>query len=343
MLSSKSGTLDSIANSDNESVVKRAMKIKNKRIFITGGAGFIGTHLVNRLIENNEVIVYDTLERNALKNTGLLEHPNLKLVKGDVLDASKLSNAISGSNIVVHLAAVAGVDNVIRNPVKTMSVNLVGTYNVLQACADSNKLERFVYASTSEVFGGRAYNVDESHETSQGSVGEARWTYAVSKLAGEHLCHSYYKKFGMPGIIVRPFNVYGPGQVGTGAIHAFVIRAVKNQDLIIYGDGSQIRSWCYIDDLVDGLYLCLGNNGIFGHAFNIGDPRSTITVYDLAKRVLSLSGAASKIRFKKRTYVDIEIRVPNIDKARTMLGFQPRVDLDEGIRRTLDWYREKIT
>lgn len=317
------------------------MEIKNKRIFITGGAGFIGTHLVKRLVEDNEVVVYDTLQRNALKKTNLLEHPHLKLIQGDVLDINKLNSAITDSNILVHLAAIAGVDNVIQNPAKTLSINLVGTYNVLQACIALDKLERFIYASTSEVFGDRAYNVDESHETSQGSVGEARWTYAVSKLAGEHFCYSYYKQFGIPAVIVRPFNVYGPGQVGLGAVHAFVLRAVKNEDLIIYGDGSQIRSWCYIDDLVDGLCLCLDNNQAIGHAFNIGDPRSTVTVYDLAKRVISLSGATSKIRFQKRTYVDIEIRVPNIDKARVMLGFQPQVDLDEGIKRTIDWYKEK--
>jgi nucleoside-diphosphate-sugar epimerase len=317
------------------------MNIKNKRIFITGGAGFIGTHLVKRLIEDNEVIVYDTLQRNALKKTDLIDHRNLKLIQGDVLDVNKLNSAITGSNIVVHLAAIAGVDNVIQNPAQTLSINLVGTYNVLQACAALDKLERFIYASTSEVFGDRAYNVDESQETSQGSVGEARWTYAVSKLAGEHFCYSYYKQFGIPAVIVRPFNVYGPGQVGIGAIHAFVLKALRNKDLIIYGDGSQIRSWCYIDDLVDGLWLCLGKNQIIGHAFNIGDPRSTVTVYDLAKRVISLSGATSKIRFQERTYVDIKIRVPNIDKARAMLGFKPQVDLDEGIKRTLDWYRKK--
>lgn len=316
------------------------MNIKNKRIFVTGGAGFIGTHLVERLIEDNEIIVYDTLQRNAIKQTRLLEHPNLKMIQGDVLDADRLRDTMKGSNIIVHLAAIAGVDTVMQNLTSTMSINLVGTYNVLEACTALNKLERFIYASTSEVFGSRAYNVDESHETSQGSVGEARWTYSVSKLAGEHFCYSYYRDCGIPVVIVRPFNIYGPGQVGSGAIHEFVRKALKNDDLIIHGDGSQIRSWCYIDDLLDGLCLCLENRQISGHAFNIGDPRSTITIYDLAKKVISISGATSKIRFQERTFVDIEIRVPKIDKARKVLGFQPHVDLDEGIKRTLDWYKK---
>lgn len=314
--------------------------MKHQKIFITGGAGFIGTNLISRLIDNNEIVVYDTLQRNSLKNTEFIDHPNLNLVQGDVLNLEELSVAMGESDIIVHMAAIAGVDTVIKSPIKTMSVNLIGTYNVLKAAEKIDDIKRFVYFSTSEVFGAHAYKVDELHETVQGAVGEARWTYAVSKLAGEHFVHSYFHERGMPVVIVRPFNIYGPGQVGEGAIHHFVKRALAGEDLIINGDGSQIRAWCYIDDIVDGLMLCLEKEEAVGNAFNIGNPTSTVTVYDLAKRTINLSGSSSKIKFREANMVDIEIRVPNIDKSRSILGYEPKIDLDEGLLRTIEWYRK---
>lgn len=316
------------------------MQITNKRIFLTGGAGFIGTSLVRRLADDNEIIIYDNLHRDAISNSGLLSHENVKLIKGDVLDFDSLRKAIAGSQIVIHLAAIAGVDTVMEDMVRTLRVNVVGTYNVLEAAKTLTGLERFVDFSTSEVFGTRAYKVDELHETSQGAVGEARWTYAVSKLVGEHFSHAYCHRFSLPNVSVRPFNIYGPGQVGAGAIKAFVLNAIKNEKLIVHGDGSQIRSWCYIDDLIDGVLLTLTKPEAIGHSFNIGNPRSTITIYNLALEVIRLSGAASKIEFEPINYTDIEIRVPNIDKARALLGYEPKIELQEGILRTVKWYRE---
>ncbi len=318
------------------------MNIKDKKIFITGGAGFIGTTLISRLIEDNKVVVYDTLQRNSLKDSNLKDHPNLTLVQGDILDIEGLNKAIDNNEIVIHMAAIAGVDTVIKSPIKTMTVNLIGTYNVLKAAENSNHIERFVYFSTSEVFGARAYKVDELHETVQGAVGEARWTYAVSKLSGEHFVHSYFHELKMPVVIVRPFNIYGPRQIGEGAIHNFVTRALADKDLIIYGDGSQIRAWCYVEDLVDGLILCLEKDEAIGNAFNIGNPTSTVTIYDLAKRTINLAKSKSKIIFKESNIVDIEIRVPNIDKSRMILEYKPKIDLDEGLLRTIAWYREKM-
>ncbi len=319
------------------------MILKGKKIFLTGGAGFIGSALIKRVLRDNEVVVYDTLERNALKDMGLSGHPHLTVIQGDVFDLEKLKSAIVGSNIILHLAAVVGVDTVIKNPVKTITVNLLGTYNVLTASTALDKLERFVYFSTSEVFGTRAYNVDETHETSQGPVGEVRWNYAVSKLAGEYLSHSYYKEFKIPLVIIRPFNIYGPGQIMRNAIHEFILKALKNESLVINGDGSQIRAWCYIDDFIDGLILCLEKKQAIGEAFNIGNPQNAVTIYDLAKRILSLSDSGAKISFRELTHADIEIRIPNIVKAKTVLGFEPLIDLDEGIKRTINWYREKQT
>jgi nucleoside-diphosphate-sugar epimerase len=318
------------------------MKIKDKKIFITGGAGFIGATLISRLIKDNKIVVYDTLQRNSIKDTNFIDHPNLKIVQGDILDIEKLNPAIADSEIVIHLAAIAGVDTVIKSPIKTMTVNLIGTYNVLKAAETLDNIERFIYFSTSEVFGAHAYKVDELHETVQGAVGEARWTYAVSKLAGEHFVHSYFHELNMPVVIMRPFNIYGPGQIGEGAIHNFVTRALADKDLIIYGDGSQIRAWCYVEDLVDGLLLCLENDKAIGNAFNIGNPTSTVTIYDLAKRTINLAKSKSNIIFKVSNNVDIEIRVPNIDKSRKILEYEPKTDLDEGLLRTIAWYREEM-
>ena len=316
--------------------------IKNKKIVLTGGAGFIGTALINQLIEENEIVVYDTLQRNALKETNLLNHPNLILIQDNVLNGEKLKEAIDGSNIVIHLAAIAGIDTVIKSPTMTMKVNMIGTYNVLEAAMVLDNVECFVDFSTSEVYGSYAYKLGEGDTTTMGAVGEARWTYAISKLAGEHLAHSYYKEFGLPVVSLRPFNIYGPMQVGEGAIHAFITRALRNEDIQIHGDGDQIRSWCYVDDVVDGILLSLEKKEAIGHVFNIGNPKGTITILSLAQKIVDIYESKSEIVFVPKSYVDVELRIPDIEKAKKILGYMPKIDLDEGLRRTIDWYREKI-
>jgi UDP-glucose 4-epimerase len=309
---------------------------------LTGGAGFIGTTLTRRLIDQNEIVVFDNLHRDALAGTDLSGHPNLTFVQGDVLDADAVRETIRGATHVVHLAAIAGVDTVLESPVRTMRVNLIGTYNVLDAAyATIDTVGRLVDFSTSEVFGRHAYKVEEIHETAQGSVGEARWTYAVSKLAGEHMAHAYYHEFGLPTCSLRPFNVYGPGQIGGGAIRAFIETVLAGEDLIIHGDGSQIRAWCYVDDLVDALLLVLERPEAVGEVFNVGNQRSVVTIFDLASRIRRLMGADVEIKFRPLHYTDVEMRIPNVDKARALLGWEPKVDLDEGLVRTIAWYRER--
>lgn len=312
----------------------------NKKIFLTGGAGFIGTKLCEKLINSNEIVIYDCLYRNSIKSTNLLKNSNIKLINGDILDQIKLKKAIDEfrPHIVIHLAAIAGVDSVIRNPVNTLKVNIIGTYNVLEAIKDKN-IEKFIDFSTSEVFGSSAYKVEEIHSTNLAPVGEARWTYSVSKLAGEHLTHSYYKEFGIPTVTIRPFNIYGPGQIGEGAIHTFVERAISNQNIEIHGEGDQIRSWCYIDDFVNGVYLSMINDEAIGQTFNIGDPRGTITISMLADLIKRLANSASEIVNIPKDYVDVDLRVPNIDKAKEVLGYKPMVELSKGLEKTIDWYR----
>ncbi len=311
-------------------------------LFVTGGAGFIGTSLASRLAGKCQITLYDSFKQNALKNTQIVSESGVRLIQGDVLDLSCLKKAMKEATHVVHLAAIAGVDTVLENPVLTMKVNLLGTLHALEAACEAPRLERLVDFSTSEVFGTHAYKVEETHSTSQGSVGEARWSYAVSKLAGEFLSHSFFHQYQLPTVIVRPFNIYGPNQVGVGAVHHFVVRALKGQNLIIRGDGSQIRAWCYIDDIVAAILLVLFRPEAIGEAFNIGTPRSTLTIYDLAKKVIRLAGSSSSLVFKPLNYTDVEIRVPNIEKIRSLLKYEPKVDLEEGLSRTIEWYRNHL-
>lgn len=317
------------------------MPLSGKRIFVTGGAGFIGSTLVERLIRDNEIVVYDNLLRNAIRERPLYGHRNLTLVEGDVLDAERLKQAMEGAQIVVHMAAIAGIDTVIKSPTRTMRVNMLGSANVMEGALELSGCERVLCFSTSEVFGTHAFRSEETDHTVMGAVGEARWTYAVSKLAGEHLAHAYFKEFGLPTVVVRPFNIYGPGQVGEGAIHVFVKRAIQNEDLDVHGDGNQIRAWCYIDDMVDGLLLCLERPEAIGESFNIGNSRAVVTIYGLANTVLRVTGSSSRIRFTRKDYVDVELRVPQVEKARRILGFEAKVDLEEGIKRTAEWYRKQ--
>jgi UDP-glucose 4-epimerase len=316
--------------------------LRAKRVFITGGAGFIGTTLARRLIDENEIVALDNLHRDALTGSELAGHPNLTFHQGDVLDAELVRELASGATHIVHCAAIAGVDTVLESPVRTMRVNLIGTYNVLEAAyATRSTLERVLDFSTSEVFGTHAYKVEETHVTTQGSVGEARWTYAVSKLAGEYFAHSYYDEFGLPTVSLRPFNVYGPGQIGGGAIRAFIEAALEGRDLVIHGDGSQVRAWCYVDDMVDAALLALEREAAVGQTFNVGNARSTVTIYDLARRIHALAEAAGEIVFQPLHYTDVEMRIPNVEKARMLLGFEPSVELDEGLARTIAWYRAR--
>lgn len=314
--------------------------IQNKRIFITGGAGFIGSTLIGRLIEDNQVIAYDNLARNALQTKPWKDHKNLTLEVGDVLDYDHLAKAMKGADIVVHCAAIAGIDTVIRNTVQTMRVNMVGSAHVLEAASKLDHCDRVVCFSTSEVFGTNAFRSSELDKTSIGVVGEARWTYAVSKLAEEHLAIAYYHDQKMPVTVVRPFNVYGPGQVGEGAIRIFIERALRNETITINGDGTQIRAWCYVDDMVRGTLICMEHPKAVGESFNIGNQRAVTTIYGLANTVIRVLDSKSVIEFVHSDYADVELRIPNVSKARELVDFEAEVDLDEGIERTAESCRD---
>ena len=314
------------------------MKLSGKRIFITGGAGFIGSHLIDRIIEDNEIIVYDTMHRNALEFTNLKDHKNLKLIKGDVLDNEALEKSLDKVDIVIHMAAIAGVGTVVKKPSTTLKINLMGSYNVLEACRKKN-VNRVIVFSTSEVYGPNVYQASEDGMTTLGPIGEPRWVYALSKLASEFFADSYHREYGIKFTSVRPFNVYGPRQIGEGAIHNFIVKAIKNESLTVHEPGSQIRSWCYIDDMADALEEILTNKKSEGEVFNIGNPQATSTTLQTAKTVIRLANSKSKIEFKELKYPEVNIRVPSIDKAKRILGFSPKVSFEEGIKRTIEWYK----
>lgn len=313
--------------------------LEGKRVFITGGAGFIGSTLIGRLVERNTIVAYDNLARDSLKDKPYRDHPNLSFVKGDVLDAEAVARAMKGADVVVHCAAIAGIDTVTKSPVTTLRVNMIGSYNVLEAAARLGRVDRVLCFSTSEVFGQYAFRVAESDPTNVGAVGEPRWTYAVGKLAEEHLAIAYHAEHGLPTAVVRPFNVYGPGQVGEGAIRNFILRAVKDEPITIYGDGTQIRAWCYVDDMVDAVLLALSEPRAVGESFNIGNARAVATTIGLAESCVRVIGSRSTIGFVDRASPDVQVRIPSPVKAKELLGFEAKVGLDEGIRRTAEYFR----
>ncbi len=308
-----------------------------KTYFITGGAGFIANTIIRRLVDDNKIVVYDNFHRDTLSGSDLNGHPNISIVRGDVLDLPKLTEAMQGADAVVHAAGIAGIDTVIKNPVSTMRVNMIGTANMLEAAYVNKIPDRIIDFSTSEVFGSMAFRSSEDDATVAGSAGEARWTYAVSKLAGEHLAHAYYRQHQLPVVTVRPFNVYGPGQTGEGALQVFIKKALKNETIKIHGDGNQIRAWCYVDDFVECIMRCLQDPRAVGESFNIGNARAVITILGLAHTICRVLGSKSRIEHEPALSADIAIRIPSVDKARELLGFSATIDLEEGIANTARW------
>ena len=309
-----------------------------KSILITGGSGFIGTALAQALVKDNEVTAFDNGTRDALKYTELEKEKNFRLVNGDVLDEEAVRENVRGRDVIIHLAAIAGISSYEKNPLRTMEVNLLGTYNMLSAAALENP-DMFVNFSTSEVYGPHARNVSEKSMTQQGIVGEKRWTYSVSKLAAEHFGFAFLHEKKLNFTSLRPFNIYGPGQVGEGAIQTFATRALRNEELRING-GSQTRAWCYIDDLVKAVLLMMKSRKAVGETFVIGNPDAVVSVKELAEKVKKIAGSSSKLVIGKALESDIQERIPDIAKARSMLGFEPKAGLDEGLKKTIEWYRK---
>lgn len=310
-------------------------------VFMTGGRGFLGSHLVARLLRRqNAVTVFDNGRRDALQYTGLAGHAGLRIVDGDVTDRAAVAAAIGDASYVLHLAAIAGVSSYYDAPLRTMEVNYGGTQNLLSCLTERPGLRLVVGFSTSEIYGPEAENASEDGMTSQGNIADRRWVYAISKLAAEKLGYAYSWVHNVPICWIRPFNIYGPGQVGEGAVSAFVYRALKGLPLKVTGDGSQVRAFCYVDDFCDAIEACLANpDAARMQSFNIGDAREPVSMLDLAQRILRLTGSSSAIEMVSHAGQDVRYRSPTTAKAARLLGYAPTHSLDEGLKLTIDWYR----
>ncbi len=315
--------------------------LSGKRILLTGGCGFIGSHLVLRLAADNEVLVVDNKRRDALRFQEVPGELNFELYDRDITEAGALDDLLEGVDWVIHLAAVAGVSNYIKHPATTLTSNLIGTWRVLEALR-SREISRFINFSTSEVYGPQAVDASERMPTVQGPIGEARWSYSVSKTAAEHLCFAYHREYDVPAVSVRPFNIFGPCQVGEGAIHDISLRALQNQQISITGDGQQVRTWCYIDDMIDATMLLLTHPAAVGRVFNVGNARPVVKMLDLARMIIDLAESTSEITFRPHAEVDVRLRSPNVNRVHEQLGFKPKVALEDGLRRTIAWYRDHL-
>ncbi|MBM4133182.1 MAG: NAD-dependent epimerase/dehydratase family protein [Nitrospira sp.] len=316
--------------------------IRGESVFLTGGRGFIGTHLTRRLLaRGNRVTIYDNGHRDSLRYSGLDGAKGLTVVSGDVLDRPALEQALGSPSYVLHLAAIAGVSSYFKKPLRTMEVNFGGTQNMLSCLKDKPGLRLFVGFSTSEIYGPEAHGVREEDPTSQGNIADRRWVYAISKLASEKLGYAYFWEYGLPTCYVRPFNVYGPGQVGEGAVSLFIYRALRGLPLRVTGDGSQVRAFCYIEDFCDAVETCLVRaEFVQGTSFNLGNPAEPVTMRDLAERIIKLTGSQSAIQFVPHAGEDVRYRSPSIERAARELKFKPGWSLDDGLKATIEWFHK---
>lgn len=314
--------------------------MQDKQILITGGAGFIGTHLAERLSKHSKVVLFDSFRRDSLSFVpSLKENSNVRVVSGDVLDPLSIRDALEDVDTVIHLAAIAGVSSYYKESLQTLRVNILGTSNVLEEAA-KQKIDKFIHFSTSEIYGSNALWVDEESLHQIGSVSDRRWVYATSKLAGENFSLRYAEAFDFACTTVRPFNIYGPRQVGEGAISNFCRAILNEQPMSIYGDGSAIRAWCYISDLVDAVEMILQTPEAAGQAFNIGNPSAVTTTLGLAQQLARIIPQA-KIEYKDVKRAEVKARIPCIDKARQLLGYRPKVDLETGLTQTFKWFENQ--
>ena len=300
--------------------------MKGKRVLVTGGAGFIGSHLVDRLAnEGCRVVVLDDLSSGSLENIrGNLDSGRVRFIEGDVRDSKVVEDAVKDVDLVCHLAAVVSVPYSMREPLLTHEVNVTGTLNLLIASL-KHEVERFVYLSTCAVYGEPEYlPIDEAHPTSPVSP------YAASKLAAEHYCMAFQQAYGLKTVILRPFNVYGLRQ-NDGVVARFIQRVKKGDLPIIYGNGGQTRDFVYVWDAVDAILLALKHDGAVGKVFNLGTGKAT-TVNELAGLLLRIFGKELKPIREEPRIGDVRQSCADISKAEKELGYRPCFSLEKALR-----------
>ena len=317
------------------------------KALITGGAGFIGSHLAERLLElGHDVLVLDNLSTGSIENIRHLKgHKKFSYVIDSVTSESLLAEMVDSSDVVFHLAAAVGVKLIVEQPVHTIETNVHGTEVVLK---HANKKKKLVFiASTSEVYGKSAdVPFRESADVVLGPSAKHRWAYACSKLIDEFLALAYWKEKKLPVVIVRLFNTVGPRQTGQYGmvLPTFVRQALSGHPITVFGDGLQSRSFTYVSDVVDALIALSSEPRAIGEVFNIGNT-GEISIGDLAQRVKTMAGSDSPIRLipydeaYEAGFEDMPRRVPDISKLRALIGYEPRIALDEIIRRVIDHTR----
>ncbi len=321
------------------------------KYLITGGAGFIGSHLAEMLLaRGEEVYIIDDLSTGTLKNVEhLQDREAFHLVVDSILHETVMNELLSKCDAVYHLAAAVGVKLIMNRPVETLETNVKGTETVLRL---ANRYKRkIMIASTSEVYGKlmngeNARPLSEDADSLMGTSTKRRWAYACSKALDEFMALAYYEEKKLPIIIVRLFNTVGPRQTGQYGmvIPNFVQKALIGKPITVYGDGSQSRSFTHVTDVVDALDKLMGNPKAVGQIFNVGNSEE-VTIRDLALLVREMTNSSSEIEYipYERAYgpgfEDMQRRCPNINKIRTLIGYHPRIDLRGIIKSVIDYYK----
>lgn len=319
------------------------------RTLVTGGAGYIGSHLVDRLVHlNHEVTVIDDLSTGNLTNLQAV-HSDIRFVEATILDADVVNPLVADADVVFHLAAAVGVGHIIEQPLRSLVINTKGAENVITACVKHDR--KLLLASTSEIYGKTAkMPMSEDDDRVLGSTTIARWGYSTAKAIDEHLALAH-AEHGLRMSIVRYFNSYGPrlDPRGYGSVVANLMRqAIDNEPLTVHGDGSQTRCFTYVDDTVEGtLRAALDLRGE-GKIFNVGNDHET-SIIDLATTIIAMTGSSSAVqhisyeqRFGKG-FEDTKRRVPDVQRARAVLDFNAGISLQEGLQRTLAWWRKYLS
>ena len=324
--------------------------ISGKNILVTGGAGYIGSHLVDSLVDGNSITVLDNLSTGKMEN---IKHnmgkKGFKFIKGDVADVETVKKAAENCEIIIHEAAVVGVKHYVEDPLKVLLVNSAGMENILEVARKNDS--KVVFASTSEVYGKSGkLPLNEDGDRLLGPTVIDRWCYSTSKAFDEHLCFGYYKKYSLPVVILRYFNSYGPRADGSDystVIPIFINRVLRDKPPEVHGDGKQTRCFTYISDTVQGTLKAMEEKRAVGEVINIGTDVET-SIIELAEMVIRACRKKMKPKFIPyesfygKSYEDIRRRVPATGKAKRLLDWEPKVKLEEGLRQTVAWYREVI-
>jgi UDP-glucose 4-epimerase len=305
------------------------------RYLITGGAGFIGSHLAEKLIaRGDQVVVFDNLSTGSAENLSEIKD-KIKFEQEDILDKEVIDRLVAESDFVVHLAAALGVFNIVKKPLESLKTNLQGSEVTLEACDKYKK--PVLIASTSEIYGKNdKVPLNEEDDRIIGHPLKSRWSYSEAKAVDESLAYFYYLENKLPIRIVRFFNTVGPRQVGHYGmvVPRFVSAALKNEPLSVYGSGDQIRCFCHVDDAVRALLLVMDSDKAVGEVFNVGNNQQ-ITIMELAKKVIELTGSSSsieKIAYENaypEGFEDMQRRVPDISKIKKVLGWSPEINLEQ--------------